>query len=73
MIGPAAKIAPGTKRRAFFGPEAGWIETPVLARADLSTPRQGPLIVEEYDATSVVPPGTTARLDDYGNVVVEVG
>jgi N-methylhydantoinase A len=69
----ASRRAAGTKRRAYFGPEAGWIETPVLARADLSVPRQGPVIVEEYDATSVVPPGTTARLDGYGNIVVEVG
>ena len=71
-LATVAKIAPGTKRRAYFGPEAGWIETPVLARADLSAPRPGPLIVEEYDATSLVPGGTTARLDGYGNVVVDI-
>ena len=59
-------------RQAYFGPRSGWLETPVIARADLGTPRQGPLIVEEYDATCVVPPGATAALDGYGNIVIEL-
>ena len=29
-----------------------------------------PCIVEEYDATCLVPPGWTARLDTYGNIVM---
>ena len=45
----------------------------MLARADLATPRQGPVIIEEYDATSLVPPGATARLDGYGNIIIDVG
>jgi N-methylhydantoinase A len=36
------------------------------------SPRPGPLIVEEYDATTVVPPGSVAWLDDAGNIVIEV-
>ena len=43
-------------RRAFFGAEHGWIETPIVDRSDLATRRAGPLIVEEYDATCLVPP-----------------
>jgi hypothetical protein len=31
------------------------------------------VIVEEYDATTVVPPGCTARLDPIGNIIVEIG
>jgi N-methylhydantoinase A len=58
-------------RRAYFGPEAGWIETAVLRRADLAGERAGPLIVEEYDATCLVLPGWRARLDDAGNIVIE--
>jgi N-methylhydantoinase A len=34
--------------------------------------RKGPAIVEEYDATCVVPPGATAVLDGSGNIVMEV-
>lgn len=57
-------------RQAYFGPEAGWIETPVLRRADLAEPRTGPCIIEEYDATCLVPPDATASLDGYGNIVI---
>jgi N-methylhydantoinase A len=63
--------APPPPRRAYFGPTHGWIETPVLARAELAKPRPGPLIVEEYDATCVVPPGWRAQLDSGGNIVIE--
>jgi N-methylhydantoinase A len=56
----------------YFGPQAGWLVTPILARGDLATPHQGPAVIEEYDATCVVPPGVRAALDAYGNIVMEV-
>ena len=66
--------APGTVRPAFFGASAGRLDAPVLMRADLTSERRtGPLIVEEYDATCVVPPGWTARLDAAQNIVLEKG
>ena len=37
-----------------------------------SVGRAGPLIVEEYDATCVVPPGARAELDAAGNIVIDV-
>ena len=57
-------------RRAYFGPEHGSLDVPVLSRAALldSPPREGPLIVEEYDATCVVPPGCRVTLDSLGNI-----
>jgi N-methylhydantoinase A len=63
---------PGPPRRAYFGAVHGWIDTPVLKRSELATSRSGPVIVEEYDATCVIPPGATAELDAGGNVVVEL-
>ena len=54
-VGPTA-TASRAAAQAYFG-EHGWLETPVLGRADLAAGRAGPLIVEEYDATCVVPPG----------------
>jgi N-methylhydantoinase A len=59
-------------RQAYFGPEHGWIETPVLRRADLSNVRKGPCIIEEYDATSLVPIDGTARLDELGNILIDL-
>ena len=56
-------------RKAYFG-DHGWLETPVVSRADLATARSGPLIVEEYDSTCVVPPGARAERDAAGNIVI---
>jgi N-methylhydantoinase A len=64
--------APGTTRRVYFGPDVGWQTTPIFDRPDLATPRVGPCIVEEYDATCVAPPGARASLDAYGNIVIEL-
>ena len=64
-----------TARRAYFGPEHGWFETPVLGRSDLgeaarSRPMPGPMIVEEYDCTTVVRPGWSAAVDGWTNIVL---
>ena len=44
----------------------------VVNRADLVEPRRGPCTVEEYDLTCIVPPGSIATLDGYGNIVIDV-
>jgi len=62
----------GGTRRVYFGPELGWRETPIIDRPDLATPREGPCIVEEYDATSVIPPGSRGALDAHGNIVIDL-
>ncbi len=64
--------APLPPRPAYYGPEAGWLETPILSRTDLGSQRQGPIIVEEYDATCLVPPGAVAALDGYGNIIIDL-
>ena len=59
---------------------------PDIDRPDLATKRAGgsagdvsppgllgPCIVEEYDATCVIPPGAKASLDGRGNIVIELG
>ncbi|MBI4011850.1 MAG: hydantoinase/oxoprolinase family protein [Candidatus Rokubacteria bacterium] len=64
----------GGVRPAWFGGAHGTVPTPVLTRGDLGpAPRPGPLLVDEYDATTLVPPGGTARLDAYGNLVIATG
>jgi len=59
-------------RQAYFGPQVGWLETPVLRRSDLTAPQEGPCIIEEYDATCVVPPKAKAMLDACGNVMIDL-
>ncbi len=65
---PAAGRSARSHRRAYFGPEQGWMECPLLARTDLKSPRQGPLLIDEFDTTIVVPPGWQARADSSGNL-----
>ncbi len=61
------------ERNAYFGASHGWIATPVLRRSDLSQElTRGPIIVEEYEGTTVVGPTSGARLDGLGNIVIEV-
>lgn len=61
----------GETRRAYFGPEHGWLDTPVTSRIGLKGKTQaGPLIVEEYDTTTVVRPGWSASLDDWNDIVL---
>ena len=61
------------ERQAYFGPGSGRVATPVLDRHRLTDqPRRGPMIIEEYEGTAVVPPDCTARLDRLGNVVIEL-
>ena len=59
-------------RNAYFGPATGWLDTPVIHRADLTEPRSGPCIVEEYDATCLIPPGAKAHLDENGNIIIDL-
>ena len=61
-------------RTAYFGVEHGSVETAVVSRrALIGRTIKGPLIVEEYDATCIVPPGSRATLDELGNIDIEVG
>jgi N-methylhydantoinase A len=68
------RAARGGDRRAYFGPTHGTIATPVVTRAALdATPRVGPLLVDEYDATTLVPPGCAAHLDPDRNIIISTG
>ncbi len=74
MRASTVEISGTSSRMAFFGSDHGLIETPILTRDQLSPrPREGPLIVEEYDSTIVVPPGCSATLGDFGNVEIQIG
>jgi N-methylhydantoinase A len=64
---------PPPLRPAWLGAAHGWVKTPVLRRSDLGGGRTGPLIIEEYDATCLVPPSAHAGLDEAGNIVIEFG
>ena len=60
-------------RAAYFGPEFGSIETPVCVRSAVGTQwRTGPLLIEEFDSTTVVPPDGRARLSHWDTIEIEL-
>lgn len=67
-----SKARLGTRKVWFDG---AWHESGIYARLDLPVGAviQGPAILEQPDATTVVDPDLTARIDRYGNVIVERG
>ncbi|WP_020495585.1 hydantoinase/oxoprolinase family protein [Sciscionella marina] len=50
------------------------VRTPVYRRADLGAGERfdGPAIVEQMDTTTVITPGAHARVDEYGNILIEL-
>lgn len=61
-------------RAASFGRNAPYVDTPVVPRGDIGdASAAGPLIVETYDTTIVVPPGAAVRCDAAGSLVIDVG
>jgi N-methylhydantoinase A len=62
------------ERRAYFPEARGYVDTPVYDRYALAAGARlmGPAIVEERESTTVLPPGATASVDEYANLIVEV-
>lgn len=62
-----------TQRSVYFGPDWGRVDTPIIDRANLSeSSRQGPLVIEEYEGTTIVPPDCAVCLDLKGNILITV-
>jgi N-methylhydantoinase A len=67
---PPAPVAKGTRRATYFG--AGTSDTPVRDRTALvpGASLHGPLIVEEPQTTTVVPPGIDLTVGAWGELMV---
>ena len=62
------------ERVGYFGKEMGALAMPVIERAALGNgTREGPLVVQEYDTSVILPPGCRATLDPLGNIILEIG
>jgi len=68
-LGDGADAALGTARAVFAG-EAHEAELLLRDRLAPGASADGPVIVEEHGATTVVPPGFRVTVDPYGNLVV---
>ncbi|MBQ12007.1 MAG: hypothetical protein CMJ45_10715 [Planctomyces sp.] len=71
---PASALNGTSQRPVYFGGSNRWIDTPVVDRGGLTdSPTEGPLIIEEYDSTTVVPPRWRASVDSWRNIILERG
>jgi N-methylhydantoinase A/oxoprolinase/acetone carboxylase beta subunit len=73
--GPAGGTGGKGSRRAWFVEAGGWVDCPVYDRYRLGSGAVlvGPAIVEEHESTTVLPPGVTATVDPYANLVATIG
>jgi N-methylhydantoinase A len=79
---PQAKLEPGgaladaviSVRRVYIDPHQGWREAKVYARGKIpaGATLEGPAVINEMSATSIVLPGQTATVDPWGNIVLQV-
>ncbi|MGH6769375.1 MAG: hydantoinase/oxoprolinase family protein, partial [Xanthobacteraceae bacterium] len=69
---PSADAALKGKREVHFGGSAA-VEATLYERDRLGIGAAvaGPAIVEQFDATTVIPPGWSGRVDGYGNLILE--
>ncbi len=67
----SGEAEPESSRDAWFGPDLGWMPSPVVGCGAVpNSGRAGPLLIEEYDSVIVVPPGCSAKSDPSGSVVI---
>ena len=67
-----AKATSERYRSVYFAGAGAKIETRVVGRESLrpNIVIQGPLIIDEWTMTTVVPPGWQAAADDLGNLIL---
>jgi N-methylhydantoinase A len=68
LNGTGAK--PRGSRPVHFDTSGSAVETPLYVRADLpaGTKLEGPVVVDQLDSTTVVPPGWRAEVDEWLNI-----
>ena len=71
---PRSGVQGPSQRPVYFGANRSWVDTPVVDRAYVAqNPGRGPMIIEEYDSTTVVPPDWQASVDRWQNILLERG
>jgi len=66
-VAAGAGAAESSSRRVFFDGE--WVETPVLrGEPAAGSEAEGPVVFELPEATFVVPPGWSTRVDEHGTI-----
>lgn len=63
------------EREVYFDRATGLTSTPVYDRNQLASGHSidGPAIIDQLDSTTIVLPGQTAEVDDFGNIIITTG
>lgn len=71
-IEPGPAPAPIDRRGVVFRADDGPVETAVYRRETFPAgcQVQGPALIGQIDATTLLPPGSSARVDEYGNLLI---
>ncbi|MBV0893325.1 hydantoinase/oxoprolinase family protein [Paracoccus sp. Z118] len=74
VLGPLELAAPVAVSQVWFDEDAP-VDTPIYERGGLpvGTALQGPVIISQFDSTTVVPPHATIRVDEALNLIMEIG
>jgi len=69
---PNATAEPHARRDVFF--DGQWHDTPIYNRTILPPGFEltGPAIIDQLDSTTVVPPNTTASIDEWKNIRIRI-
>ena len=72
---PGGAMPRPASRRSVYFDNATPHDTPVYWRSDLPAGAEidGPAIIDQLDATTVLPPGASMTVDRFGNLVMRVG
>jgi N-methylhydantoinase A len=70
---PRAGAPAARSRPVYFARGSPAVDTEVVARSAIpAVPRYGPLVIEEFDATTVVSPDARVHRDSMGNIVLDL-
>jgi N-methylhydantoinase A len=69
-VRPGGGASPREERPVYF--DGSWVPTPVYEREGLGSGDlvAGPAVVEQFDSTTLVPPGWVGRVDAIGNLIL---
>ncbi len=67
-------LRPVDNRKVYFKEIQGFVDCNIYQRSDIYSLDAilGPAIIEQMDATTVIPPGVACRADLYGNLIIEL-
>jgi N-methylhydantoinase A len=67
-----SQATPYVKRAVGFLGHTDLIDTPIYRRDELSSASVliGPAVIEQYESTTILPPGWCCQLDEFGNLIL---